>query len=315
MLIFLLAVMGCTVSVSLFAYLWSERTYVSQYSDMSLNYFQSSNNRLTQFLHYTEETFKMIANHPTIVQAMSEPYFSLDASQLLGSLVLDSNLDIIDVKLYSASGFVYSVAKSLSTQPFELFKSTEPVRGFLERPDEKYLWISRTQAPDGSGDGSADNVFSYLLKVEEPGRMLGTLVVDFDYHELFTFFHTGNPLFNENKLLLIAGSQSLYTPSNNALPELTSEEIGSIQSGNEGRFIAANGKQLVIYSPIVDSSTRMAVLIPLREASSQLSNLKWTLISFVLVYCVLVVYLAYLLRNSIVQPLIHLYGTIDNWNK
>ncbi|MBP1990237.1 cache domain-containing protein [Paenibacillus eucommiae] len=311
-LIFLIVVWVCTILMGLFAYRWSKQTYVSQYSGMSFNYFQSSNNRLTQFLHYTEETFKLIASHPSIVEAMSEPYFSLDASQLLSSLVFDSNLNVTEVKLYSASGFVYSFAKNLNTQPFELFKAAENVQAFLEDNDRKYIWTSRHQV--SFNDSTEHNVFSYMLKLEENNDLLGLLVVDFEFQELYRFFVTANPLFNENKLLFVPSNSSFLNVENNLLSLLTDDEINRILHTSEVQTITTTNEKILLQSEIADSGAKIVILIPLREAI-KLSSPKWILISFIMIYCICTFYIAILLRNSIIQPLNRLYGRINAWKK
>lgn len=317
-LIFLLSVWISTCILSIIAYRWAERTLTTQFTDISLNYFRSSDDRLTHFLKYTEENFKLIANHPEITKAMVDPVFSLEASRLMNSLVFDLNLDITDVTVYSTSGFTYSVSKLLKVPPMEKLREIPQIQAFLDQSVEKYIWTPRYHGVNGENDQTyaSTDVLSYLLKMEASGQLLGTIVVDVDTQQLFQFFQTKNVLFHDNNMLLIRNGTNLSHPLyESSKSQLAPADLQKINNTDKGHFVSTSNNQLILFSTIANSDTKMVMLNPLKEPTKQLTMLKWSLIAFSILFCIFSVYTAVQLRNSIIQPLKRLYNKINDLMK
>ncbi|PYI55553.1 cache domain-containing protein [Paenibacillus flagellatus] len=309
-LITLLSVSAFTVAIGFFSYYWAKRTVLSEFIAVSTNYFQSSNDLLAQYLNYTGETAKMIANNPNVAGAVEKPHVSSEVSPLLDSLAYGMNTDIRGISLYKTDGTIYSLSGMSNLPSLEQLRQEEPIRRFIESAEPKSMWISRYKHLSSYYNYryGANGTFSYLLKwTDDRGAVSGIMVIDLDANRLFGFFQTDNSIFVQNRLYMLRDGDNLIRSSPGDQAEsLDPDDLGQL-TGSEGKFVSADGGRLILYNTIMDSNTKIVASIPLKQSISHLSAMKGAVVLLALFSCIGAALLAAMLRTSIVRPLSQLY--------
>lgn len=312
-LITLLSVSVCTLAIGLFSYQWAKKTIVSEFVDVSSNYYQNSYDLLQQYLNYIGETAKMIASNPNVAREIQKTdASSSDLSQLLDGITFGMNLEIRGISLYKEDGSVVTLNRMSNVPPLEALTEDERIRRFVGDPGTKFMWISRYKNLSlyYNGQYRENGTYSYLLKwAGDKGDPLGMMVIDLDLDRLFNFFNTENVMFQDNRLLLLRDGDNWASSSPNGKNDggFALSDLAQIKNAREGRFISHQGDKLVLYRELMDPDTKIVMTIPLKHSITRISGLKQSILSLSVLSVLIAAMLALMLKASIVRPLTHLY--------
>lgn len=308
----------CTLIVSIFSYIWSTKTLYRQFEKISINFYNSNSNNLSQYLDNVAESSKQISTNPTLVRILESTTFEPGTNQILTSILSGLNLDIIGLTLYGKNDFTYFSNQISDIPSLQVLTDNPEIKNFIMSPKKTAIWVSRYKNISNYYNGTFRyryGVLSYILKIRnEPNKILGYAIVDIDITKVFEFFKFQNTISPNCSTYIVRNITDVLPFSNNKADEkLYPADIGKMKN-TSGYFLSSDGKHLVIYETIKDTNTKDVITIPLENAYNRAFGLKIFLMFFIIICSIFSVYLAYLLNKSIIRPLTGIYNKMKSYN-
>jgi len=313
-LISLITVTACTILIGLFSFQWAKRTVEAEFMGVSSSYFAKSNDLIVQYMNNMEEKARVILDNPVIAREIREPRVSREVQPVLDHFSQSLDVKLLGISIYKPDGTLYSLSRMSSIPTYEQLKEDAPVRDLLNRPSASSAWTLRNRnlAQYSVNFNRENGALTYLAKsYDDRGGLLGLMVIDLDVGTLFDFLGTTNKLFRQSQLFLIRdneeGVYAAYAADRSAPG---AADLRKIKRDPEGAFISADGSRLVLYQPILGADAKIAMSIPLKNIDGNLRTLRLSIVLYTVLFGLLAVALAILLRRSIVRPLSQLYKRI-----
>lgn len=306
-----------TVLIGIFSYEWAKRTVQSEFADVSSSYFAKSNDSVAQYRSHMEETAKVMLENPVIAHELRQPNVSTEVQPVLDQFSLSLDVKLLGISIYQTNGTIYSLSRMSNVPSLDRLRDDARIRAFLNSSSSSSAWMlrDRNQTPDYVNFDARNGTLTYLTKAfDDHGSLLGLMLIDLDPNQLFDFFGTTNKLFGQSELFLLRGNDSIvYASGYTDQRAPAAGDLRNIKKEPEGSFQSAAGDRLVLFRTVLNADTKIVMSIPLQNADTELRALRVSIVAYTLLFGSLAVFLAVLLRASIIKPLSLLFKRIRSF--
>ncbi|MFD0714356.1 hypothetical protein [Paenibacillus sp. GCM10027626] len=294
----LTTLIGVTIA-SAVSYYFSTYLIRSEFSNIAANFYNTSASNLTRYLTYTEETLKVISNHPSVATAISSPEYMPDVIEVLNGMVYKLNMDLRGATIYTLQGYSYTPTNYSDIPTLEQLRANAEFEQFYTNPSAHSIWIYR----DGkdlsyySQKYATTGIFSYVLKIPEHTQQPSAIMIaDMDAMRLEQYFESSNALFQHAETT-IGRANRFSSTADAATPT-----------------ISRSSTHIIIRNSVHESNIDLTLSVPMANAKQPMRELSLTIGLLAAVSIVLAFFTFRRLRDSIVKPLAKLYKNMRQFS-
>jgi len=298
----------CTLLIGGASYYFANHIIRSEYESLAVGNFRSSSDTLANYLTYMAEKLKIIASHPTIRRAVQTNRHMTEVTDILDQMMLSLNMNVHRLVVYDWYGHIYSQSSYSNPPSLSALRENSQINELLASKVQNSIWIPRFDnvgMPNINHANPRNRVLSYIMNIpDDSGNPLALVVMDLQMEQISRFFQTDNALFKRAQSYLFHNDSQFSSLIGTSDPlSVDSTELAVLQSKESGSLSSADGKSILIFGSINQSSEKIVLVVPMSVTSDAMKSVRWFIVALTAFNFILAVLLIRKLKSSIVRPL------------